>query len=288
MLVIERLKQQENFSLAEKRIAEYILGNLADIPTIFIQDLAEKTFSSHSTIVRLAQKLGYSGFRQFKDALAEVVYAQLHSAEEVNANFPFHHLDTPAEIAKKMADLTISTVRRSLIQLDEAVLKASVDTLMNADRIFLYARGDTQMRARSFQNKLIKINKFAIQAEEYADTEWTAVGITEKDCAFFLSYSGIVQPYNKIMHYLHEKGVPIILLTGNPDSPMVPFATHLLLTMQEEYDFAKIATFSSQTAFEYVLNTIYSIMYTKDYETNLRNLKENQQLMQTGLLADHE
>lgn len=288
MLIIERLKQQETFSMAEKRIAEYILEHLSDIPTIFIQDLAEKTFSSHSTIVRLSQKLGYTGFRQFKDAIAEEVYAKLHSAEAVNANFPFHPLDSPAEIAKKMADLTISTVRRSLVQLDETILASSVDTLIAAERIFLFARGDTQVRARSFQNKLIKINKFAIQAEEHVDTEWTAVGITEKDCAFFLSYSGIVQPYNKIMRYLHEKGVPIILLTGNPDSPLVSFATHLLLIMQEEYDFAKIATFSSQTAFEYVLNTIYSIMYTKDYETNLRNLKANQQLMQTGLLSDPE
>ncbi len=288
MLIIERLKQQENFSMAEKRIAEYILEHLTDIPTIFIQDLAEKTFSSHSTIVRLAQKLGFSGFREFKDALAEVVYAQLHSSDEVNANFPFHPLDTPGEIAKKMADLTISTIRRSLIQLDEDQLTAAVDALMQAERIFLFARGDTQLRARSFQNKLIKINKFAIQAEEYVDTEWNAVSITEKDCAFVMSYSGILHPYNKIMQYLKEKGVPIIFLTGNPDSSMVPFATHLLLMMQEEYDFAKIATFSSQAAFEYVLNTIYSVMYTKDYETNLRNLKENQELMKTGLLADEE
>ncbi|MGG5332663.1 MurR/RpiR family transcriptional regulator [Enterococcus sp. AZ163] len=288
MLIIERLKQQTDFSIAEKRIAEYILEHLPDIPKIFIQDLAEKTFSSHSTIVRLAQKLGYSDFRQFKDAIAEVVYAQLLSTEEVNVNFPFHPLDTPTEIAKKMADLTIGTIQRSLVQLDNEVLKSSVNTLMEADRIFLFARGDTQIRARGFQNKLIKINKFAIQVEEHVDTDWTAVGITQQDCAFFLSYSGIVPPYNKIMQYLHKKGIPILLLTGNPESPMVPFATHLLLTKQEEYDFAKIATFSSQTAFEYILNTIYSVMYTKNYEANLRKLKENQQLMQTGLLADQE
>ncbi|MGM0215738.1 MurR/RpiR family transcriptional regulator [Enterococcus sp. AZ109] len=288
MLVIERLKQQAKFSMAETRIADYILNHLAEIPTIFIQELAEKTFSSHSTIVRLCQKLGYSGFRDFKDAIAEIVYAQLHSAEEVNANFPFHPLNTPSEIAKKMGDLTISTIQRSLIQLDDDQLTATVNTLMDAERIFLFARGDTQLRARSFQNKLIKINKFAIQAEEYVDTEWNAVAITEKDCAFFMSYSGILHPYTKIMHYLNEKGVPIIFLTGNPDSDMVPFATHLLLTVQEEYDFAKIATFSSQTAFEYILNTIYSVMYTKNYETNLRNLKENQELMKAGLLADME
>ncbi|GCF94340.1 RpiR family transcriptional regulator [Enterococcus florum] len=288
MLIIERLKQQETFSIAEKRIAEYILAHLPEIPTIFIQELAEKTFSSHSTIVRLSQKLGYSGFREFKDALAEVVYANIHSVEEVNANFPFHSLDTPADVAKKMADLTIHTVQRAAMQVDSDQLKLVVDVLMAAKRIFLFSRGDTQLRARSFQNKLIKINKFAIQAEEYVDTEWNAVSIEQQDCAFFLSYSGIVQPYTKIMRYLMEKNIPVILLTGNPDSPMVPYATHVLLTIQEEFDFAKIATFSSQTAFEYILNTIYSVMYTRDYEHNLRNLKGNQDLMTHGLLADEE
>lgn len=82
--------------------------------------------------------------------------------------------------------------------------------------------------------------------------------------------------------------MPLILLTGNPNSALVPLVTKTLLTIQEEYDFAKIATFSSQTAFEYILNSLFSVMYTRDYEKNIRTLRENQIAMQDGLLADEE
>ncbi|MBU5365603.1 MurR/RpiR family transcriptional regulator [Enterococcus devriesei] len=285
-MLIEKLTQQDNFSLAEKRIADYILAHLTTIPTIFIQELAEKTFSSHSTIIRLCKKIGCSGFREFKETIAEIVYTQRRDSAAVNVNFPFEPSDTASEIAQKMADLTINTLQKASRQIDANLLDQVADQLLKAERIFLFAQGDTQLRARSFQNKLIKINKFAILAEEYVDTQWNAVNLTDKDCALFISYGGSNPGYEKIMHYLAEKAVPLILLTGNPNSVLVSLATKTLLTIQEEYDFAKIATFSSQTAFEYILNSLFSIMYTRDYEKNIRTLRENQIAMQDGLLAD--
>ena len=45
---------------------------------------------------------------------------------------------------------------------------------------------------------------------------------------------------------------------------MAKKATMRLVVSQEEYDFAKVATFSSQIAFDYVLNTLYSFdVYAK-------------------------
>lgn len=287
-MLIEKLTQQDNFSLAEKRIADYILAHLTTIPTIFIQELAEKTFSSHSTIIRLCKKIGCTGFREFKETIAEIVYTQRRSSEAVNVNFPFESSDTASEIAQKMADLTINTIQKASRQIDAELLDQVADQMLQAERIFLFAQGDTQLRARSFQNKLIKINKFAILAEEYVDTQWNAVNLTDKDCALFISYGGSNPGYEKIMRYLSEKNVPLILLTGNPNSALVPLVTKTLLTIQEEYDFAKIATFSSQTAFEYILNSLFSVMYTRDYEKNIRTLRENQIAMQDGLLADEE
>jgi len=43
--------------------------------------------------------------------------------------------------------------------------------------------------------------------------------------------------------------------------------------VQEEYDFVKVGTFASQVAFQYVLDTLYSILYAKEYRSNVENLK---------------
>ncbi|WP_343286415.1 hypothetical protein, partial [Listeria monocytogenes] len=42
-----------------------------------------------------------------------------------------------------------------------------------------------------------------------------------------------------------------------------------------------------QNPFDYVLNTLYSIMYAQNYTANVLNLKEKQQLIQHGLLKEY-
>lgn len=286
LLVLEQLKEQRNFTQTEKRIADYILQHPSEIPAIYIEDLAKVTYTSHSAIIRLCKKIGFNGFRDFKIAISTIVHSQLHTTGQVNANFPFEENDSPIIIAKKMADLTIDTVKKTLVQLDDDLLSKIIEALSQAERVFLFARGDSQIRARSFQNKLVKINQFYILAEDYSDGYWNAANLTPKDCALFISYSGIVPQYERILQHFYNEKVPTVLLTGSNQSALAKYASTTLVTIQEEYDFAKIGTFSSQVAFEYILDTLFSILYAKEYRQNLLNLKEKQHLLQSGLLSD--
>lgn len=286
LTTLEKLKEQHNFTQTEQRIADYILQHLEEIPAIYIEDLAKLTYTSHSAIIRLCKKLDFTGFREFKVAISSIVHSQLHIAGEVNANFPFSETDSPMEIAKKMADLTIDTVQKTLLQLDNQTLEEIVEQLAQAERVFLFARGDSQIRARGFQAKLVKLNRFFILAEDYADPYWNAASLSPKDCALFISYSGIVAQYQPIIEHFHKEQVPAILLTGNRQSELLPFASTTLVTAQEEYGFEKISTFSSQVAFDYILNTLFSTLYAKGYRQNLLNLQKKQELFRHELLSD--
>lgn len=284
--VLTKLKDQTNFTNTEMRIADYIIQNITNIPTIYIEDLAKLTYTSHSTIIRLCKKMGYDGFRSFKDAISGVVYSQLHLPSEVDANFPFKQEDLTMDIAKNMANLTIDTIKKTLNQLDENLLQSVAEMLFNATHIFLFSRGDSQVRARSFQNKLVKINKFAIISEEYSDEAWNASNLTPQDCALFLSYSGTSPQYKRMLQHFSNKKIPAILITGNADSDLIPLAAKTIVVVQEEYDFVKVGTFASQVAFQYVLDTLYSILYAKEYSNNLEKLKEKQALIQNGILSE--
>ncbi|WP_321387625.1 MurR/RpiR family transcriptional regulator [uncultured Enterococcus sp.] len=286
MLIIDALNTQDTFTETEKRIANYILAHITEIPHIYIEDLARSAYTSHSAVIRLCKKIGYSGFRDFKLAIAEAVHSQQHTFGSVNANFPFNAQDSPMEIAKKMADLTINTINRTHAQLDNALLSRAADILSNAERIFLFSIGDSQVRGRSFQNKLIKIDKLVIIADEYRDAAWNAVRLTEKDCALFISYAGRNAQYQNILQFFKEEKIPTILLTGNNKSELVKLAQLPIVTIQEEYDFAKIATFSSQVSFEYILDTLYSILYAKEYDKNLIGLKRKQEILEKGILKE--
>ncbi|WP_427814861.1 MurR/RpiR family transcriptional regulator (plasmid) [Enterococcus sp. 22-H-5-01] len=274
MLLIDKLKIQADLTTTEKRIAEYILNHLATIPAINVDELAKKTYTSHSSVIRLAKKMGYEGFRDFRVAISAIAHSNLYREEQVDANFPFLPQDSTQEIAKKMADLAVDTVKKTYAQLDHDILAASADLLAKAERIFLFAQGDSQIRGRSFQNKLVKINKFLIVADEYSDEDWNAVNLTQKDCALFITYRARVPQYERILKHFLNENVPSVLLTGNARSNLISLARQAIVFTQAEMDFIKVSTFSSQVAFEYVLDTLFSLIYAKNFNGNIQDLKK--------------
>lgn len=89
MFLLDKLQATNNLTANEQRIASFILGHIDEVPQMTIEDLAKKTYTSHSAIVRLAKKLDYDGFKEFKAEIVEIVYRNLHKIDNVNANFPF-------------------------------------------------------------------------------------------------------------------------------------------------------------------------------------------------------
>lgn len=286
MLLIDKLRLQKDLTTTEKRIADYILQNLTTIPAINVAELANNTYTSHSSVIRLAQKMGYDGFRDFRIAVSEIAHSELYRSDPVDANFPFMPQDSTNDIAKKIADLTINTVQRTYAQLNEQVLDETVDLLAKADRIFLFAQGDSQIRARSFQNKLVKINKFLIIADEYADEDWNAASLTSRDCAIFITYRARVPQYERMMKHFLNENIPAVLLTGNSQSNLIPLAAQAIVFTQEEMDFLKVSTFSSQVAFEYILDTLFSLLYAKEFQQNLAAFKKKNEWIENGILSD--
>lgn len=93
--------------------------------------------------------------------------------------------------------------------------------------------------------------------------------------------------YRKIMGYLKSQSVPTILLTGNPNSDLLKFATWTLVTDNRETEFAKIAPFSSQVGFEFLLNSIYACMFKRQFKQNIIALQRRQRVIEEGILSDN-
>src|SRR5690349_408667 len=67
---IESALSHNNLFPAEQKIAEYILANPNRAVGFSVQELAEGAQTSRATIVRFCRTLDYSGYKEFKLALA--------------------------------------------------------------------------------------------------------------------------------------------------------------------------------------------------------------------------
>ena len=90
-----------------------------------------------------------------------------------------------------------------------------------------------------------------------------------------------------IKSYLKSQHVPIVLLTGNSESNLLKHATYSLITDNNELDFAKVAPFSSQIGFGFLLDCIYAGMFKRNFKKNIETLNTRQKVIQTGILSDN-
>ncbi|MEK5237309.1 MurR/RpiR family transcriptional regulator [Paenibacillus sp. FSL L8-0470] len=268
MKILTQLSEMHNFTPNEKSIAAYILMHKESILHLNIQELAKATYTSHSAVSRLTHKLGLSGFKEFIIKLAREFQQYTQNISSVDPNYPFSDEESPLQVAKEIAELMKETIDKTFAYVDDDLLSQTAGMLEQAKRIFIYALGDSQIRAKSFQNKMIKINKYVVIATELYEWVYHTVNLTEEDCAIFLTYHGKSPIYVRAAQHFRRKQIPFITITATNQSELAKLSTLCIQVPNDEVKHAKIGTFSSQIAFEYVLNVIYSCIYKISYSIN--------------------
>lgn len=66
MSIMTQLEFELEFSDSEKEIARYILNHGDDVLSMSVKQLAQHTYTSPATIVRLCKKIGLDGYNDFK------------------------------------------------------------------------------------------------------------------------------------------------------------------------------------------------------------------------------
>lgn len=265
MSILHKIKTTQ-FSTSEQVIAEYILNHKEEIGDLNINDLAQATYSSNATIIRFCKKIGIDGYKDFRLMFVRELEKNRNSDIYVNFNYPIDSSDSVHNIAKKMANLTQATIEHCYNEIDIDALKRIADIVDGADLIYFYSMGDSEIRGQSFANKMIKLGKHVIDANHLSDSLPYTQYASSNDCALFISYSG--ERYEEDLSILKKNHVKIIGISAKKESMLIKYADEYLLIEDLERSYDSIGTFYSQIAFDYILNTLYTVIYSKHYAKN--------------------
>lgn len=266
-MLLEKLRRAEGLSGSEQEIAKFILEQREKVLGMTIRQLSEAAYASNPTVVRLCRKLGVSGFRELKIVLASE-FERTAGRETVDANLPFRTRETSQTIAARMAELTQATVREAGEMLGGEDLDAAATMLDRARGIYLFATGDSMVRALGFQGKLLKINRPVQISNLMQEQGYHAYNASAGDCAVFLTYHGRQSGYTEYAAGMKEKGVDLIAITANSEGSLAKLCDVVLPLPISEEPIRKIGTFSSQIAIDYVLNVLYACVFNLRYEDN--------------------
>lgn len=114
MYLMQRIEEFTiKYSDARKSIGEFLLKEKDYISKYSMQEIAELTFTSKTTLFRYAQSLGYSGWKEFiLDFIQEVHYEVTHYSE-IDPNIPFSKNDDTRSMIDKITKIQVESLEET-------------------------------------------------------------------------------------------------------------------------------------------------------------------------------
>ncbi|MGN0159091.1 MAG: MurR/RpiR family transcriptional regulator [Brotaphodocola sp.] len=272
MLISQKLEEMMvKYQDSRSNVSKYLLEQRLQLEHCTMQQIADQTFTSKATLVRVAKKLGYSGWNDFfKAYMDELKYKQSHFSE-ISHNYPFKRGDHTQEILDNICQLRMESTWQTARMMKLDVLEKSASLLVRSRRIALFGISINQLLLEIFRRKMLTIGK-TTDIIHQADTALYASSLTQEDCAVMVSYSGNNEHRNpmNLLSRLKEAQVPVIAITSMGDNYLRQHADYVLTICSQERLYSKISTYSTEASIEYILDVLFSCCFALDYDRNLQ------------------
>jgi DNA-binding MurR/RpiR family transcriptional regulator len=248
---------------AEQRVADFILKSPDELIYLTVTELAERTNTSESTVVRLCQKIGYKGYQEFKIVLARDL---VEPTNEIYAEIdPDDHLE---QIKAKVFQANAQALRDTLEVLDDIELGRAVDAIAGARRVDVYGVGGSAPIALDAYHKLLKLGIVAIAQSDGDLMAMSSALLRAGDVALGISHTGASRDVTDALARAKSNDATAICITHRSTSPITKVSDIKLFTAAKETAFRSSAS-SSRIAQLTIVDAIYVGVALRSYDRSL-------------------
>jgi DNA-binding MurR/RpiR family transcriptional regulator len=253
---------------SEKKVSDYIKNNYNDIVHLTITELADKSGTSESTIVRLCKSLGYKGFQELKISLAKDIIQPSHQIHEA-----LEKEDDVFTIKQKVFRADAQAIFDTLEVLDDEEFRKAVDLIANAKNLEIYGIGGSGSVALDAQHKFLKIG---FKCLAYTDTNLQAMSaslLQKGDVVIGISHSGGSKDIIETLEIAKKAGAATIAITNYSKSPILKVSDVVLFTASKETAF-KSDALASRIAELTIIDALFvAVAFTK-YDKSFESIQK--------------
>lgn len=275
-MIIQKLSSSYNLTSAEKYLADEILKFPNLVVRLSLEDLSAQCHVSQATIIRFCKKLGAKGFADFKIQLAFELHSFMESDKEISVDIPIPADADFDAIKNIMHKLTRQSLDEAFKSMDHDMLRRAGNMISHADIVHIYGRGESLVLAEDFHYKLLRIG-FDSRLESLNGFQEASTFRPNRlnEIALVISQYCNSQEVNYIIDELTSAGIAFILLTANENPfPYNHLAECVLYFPSTEKRF-KMGSFASRTSALFILDCLYSYIFSINYEKNMENLSNS-------------
>ena len=192
----------ENFTKTEQEIAIYIINNPLETARKDINTIAKSAHSSKSALIRFSQKIGYSGFAEFRFDLSRSLVT-VNGQETADENKPQIHAIADA-YCQYIQQLKTAILPEELEQLAQKIEKSNRIKIFGFDRTYTSAM---QLRLR-----LAKIGYDGEAVNNVALMVDFPEILNKNDLIIIFTIRDNHKQYAPIVTEAHSAGIPVICI----------------------------------------------------------------------------
>lgn len=215
----------KDLSPKQHKLARFIFENSLQASFLNITALSGAANVSESTVVRLANTLGYPGFPELQYSLREIAQGQISSLDK----YPLDGEGNNLPLYKKVFNLEMALLKDTAESLPEEKFEAAIEMLQNAKSVFVVGAGPNHAFAEYFafylrvlRTNITKITNLDLELSHFLKDQGP------RSLAVVFSFPRYPAVTQKIAEKFQARNIPIIGITDSALSPIAPMCDLLL------------------------------------------------------------
>ena len=212
-------KKYKTMSKGQKLLAAYITDNYDKAVFLTAAKLGTVVGVSESTVVRFAVNLGYKGYPQFQKALEELVRHKLNSIQRMEVTYG---RISQSKILETVLQSDAENLKGTLEQIDQNAFELAVDTILNAENIYVIGIRSCASLASflAFYLNLMFDRVHLLHTSSSSELFEQMVRIGSDDVIIGISFPRYSMRTLKAIEFANNRNAKIITLTDSVHSPM--------------------------------------------------------------------
>lgn len=222
-------RAKPGFSRTQHKMGEYVLAHQFRVATMTIDEFAAAVGVSVATANRFALALDLPGYPQFRAELARGFEAALEPVEKLRTELA--QTASAGQVFTATLQEDILNAQRTLQSLDLASCERAVEAILQAERVFIIGFGASGFLAGLLQRGLC-MHLHSVESlagpggVSHAARQMSRMG--DKDLVIAIAFPRYLADTVILAKAAHQNGVPVLVLTDKPTSPLAPLASIVL------------------------------------------------------------
>ena len=241
-------------SAKEASIADFILSDPKRVSRMTINEIADSLGIAPSTVFQFTRKLGFKGFRDFRNELLSEEFDP-----EVSIHENIDEKDDALAIAHKVFSSSVKSLQDTNALLSASSVERASHLLLEANTVSFFGVGGSNVVAYDAFHKFMRSPLRVQYGMDVHVQRMQAALLGPGDCAIVTTHTGLTRDTLDIASIAREAGASVIAITSYSSPRLAELADVILLSSSDETGY-RSESLSSRIAQLAIVDSLFTIV----------------------------